>query len=105
MRGARSLDGAISTTVVTGKYVQTLWQTFRDHYFQTVKLYDDGTGLPLTFDFAGVHLQYFIGPLDTGRELVARFTTNIHTYAPLRVCPGRRERVRGAGAGGGALDH
>lgn len=66
----------VRTSVVRGRYVQTIQQVWRDHYAQTVRVYSDGSD---DADLAYVELVNDIGPLDEGRELVARFTTDIDT--------------------------
>lgn len=74
--------GPVAVSITAGKYVQSAQLFYRDRYAQTVRLYRDGSGSPAQqADLRYAELRYDVGPLDRGRELVARFTTDLRTAA------------------------
>jgi len=65
-----------SSRVITGPYVQEMQQLYRDHYGKTTRLYSEPSKKS---DLNFIEMLYSIGPLDKGRELVTRFSTDFET--------------------------
>jgi hypothetical protein len=67
----------LSTTVVSGPYVKTVVQWYRQGYYQLFQLFDDGSGTASNNDLALIQVTYGLGVIDDGREVITRINSDI----------------------------